>query len=290
MTSNAVPKPKDLMLDVIRAVDDAGGSASARQIREKVNEAVDPFGKWASVTLASSGMLKLEHHAGWATMYCKYGGLLEQPSRGLYVFTKQGATCASLPDKEAGKVVDAAFERAYEQQRKKNKSSNARTSESDDSITDRWKTSMLASLHGLTPTGFERYVLLLLRLYGMELEHTGGTGDGGIDGLGIAPFGDVLSTTVAMQAKRYDPTSSVPRSEVALFQHDASGCGAERAIFVTLAKFTRGAREAARKDTPTVELIDGERLCDLIADKGEEAGVIVSFEMDQTFLDNYKKP
>jgi hypothetical protein len=54
--------------------------------------------------------------------------------------------------------------------------------------------------------------MYLLRTYGLELTRVGGTGDQGIDGIGTAPISPVLSSRVAVQAKRYDPTSTVGRS------------------------------------------------------------------------------
>lgn len=92
--------------------------------------------------------------------------------------------------------------------------------------------------------------------------------DKGIDGIGLAPMGPVLFSRVAVQAKRYDPSTAIGRDVVALFQRDASAAGAERAVLVTLGRFTAAARKAATTATPTVNLIDGERLCELAERQG----------------------
>lgn len=47
--------------------------------------------------------------------------------------------------------------------------------------------------------------------FGMELTRVGGSGDEGIDGIGLAPLSPVLSSRVAVQAKRYEPSTT--RSE-----------------------------------------------------------------------------
>ena len=112
----------------------------------------------------------------------------------------------------------------------------------------------------------------------------GGPSDGGLDGIGTAPVGDLLSVTVAVQAKRYDPAKSVGRDVVALFQRDAQARGAERAVLVTLGTFTSGADEASQAVISTVELIDGARLCELIAAKSEPAGVQVTYRAIPGFL------
>lgn len=135
-----------------------------------------------------------------------------------------------------------------------------------------WQDVLLARLHRVPATAFEEFVLYLLRLYGLQLTRVGGSGDEGVDGIGTAPISPVLSSRVAVQVKRYDPQGRpIGREVVALFQRDAQTKGAERAILVTLGKFSEPARKAATAATPTVDLIDGERLAELILD--QEVGV-----------------
>jgi restriction system protein len=75
------------------------------------------------------------------------------------------------------------------------------------------------------------------RTYGLELTRVGGSGDEGIDGIGLAPISDVLSSRVAVQVKRWDPSRpAIDREVVALFQRDAAAAGAERAVLVTLSE------------------------------------------------------
>ena len=143
----------------------------------------------------------------------------------------------------------------------------------------------------MSPTAFEHFVLYLLRSFDLELEHTGGSGDEGIDGIGVAPISPVLSAKVAVQVKRYNPSSpaGIGRQEVALFQRDAEVAGAERAIMVTLGRFTRAAQKAAQVKTPMVDLIDGERLCDLVDDLvGEQdVGVRIVRQVVPEFFDRF---
>jgi hypothetical protein len=78
-----------------------------------------------------------------------------------------------------------------------------------------WREALLARLHRLSPAGSEEFTLYLLRTFGIELTRVGGVGDEGIDGIGLAPISAVLSSRVAVQAKRYDPTATVGREIVA---------------------------------------------------------------------------
>ena len=61
--------------------------------------------------------------------------------------------------------------------------------------------------------------------------------------------------------------TAVSRDTVALFQRDASAAGAERAVFVTLGRFTGPAKNVAIVATPTVDLIDGQQICDLVREQ-----------------------
>jgi restriction system protein len=144
---------------------------------------------------------------------------------------------------------------------------------------------LLHRLHCLSPTGFEEFVIYLLRTFGMELTRVGGSGDEGIDGIGLAPISEVLSSRVAVQAKRYEPNTSISRDAVALFQRDASAAGAERAVFVTLGRFTEPARKAATVATPTVNLIDGDRLCELV--RQQEIGIKILPVVDHALFDRF---
>ncbi|MHB1890579.1 MAG: restriction endonuclease, partial [Acidimicrobiales bacterium] len=158
--------------------------------------------------------------------------------------------------------------------------------EIEDEDTD-WTDALLNRLHQLSPEGFEEFVMYLLRTYGLELTRVGGTGDEGIDGIGTAPISPVLSSRVAVQAKRHDPTSTLGRDVVALFQRDAAAAGAERAVLVTLGRFSEPARKAATVTTPTVDLIDGQRLCELVLE--QEVGIRIVPQVQEAWFDRFDR-
>jgi restriction system protein len=88
-----------------------------------------------------------------------------------------------------------------------------------------------------------------------------------------------------VQAKRYEPSRSVGRDVIALFQRDAAAAGAERAVLVTLGQFTPAARKAATAATPTVNLIDGDRLCELVEEHG--IGVRSAITVNESWFDRF---
>ena len=103
--------------------------------------------------------------------------------------------------------------------------------------------------------------------------------------IGLAPISAVLSSRVAVQAKRYDPATTVGRETVALFQRDAAAAWAEHAVLVTLARFSRAARKAATATMPTVDLIDGDKICDLVRD--QEIGLRIVPQVDGAWFDRF---
>ena len=274
-----MPTYQTFMLPTLQAVDRLGGSASVREIRDAMLTALDPPEELLSKTYERNGKSKYVDRMDWARSYCKLSGLLESPKRGLFVLTDAGREVLQLGTDEARERL-----RELDRQVRQRRARGTKAPEdegADGQVEDiegledeleGWRDELLQRLHTLSPTAFERFVLYLLRLFDLELDHVGGSGDLGLDGIGTAPLTPVLSATVAVQVKRYDPGRSVGRDPVALFQRDSAAAGAERAIFVTLGRFTRGARQASQATTPTVDLIDGDKLCELILEK--EAGVV----------------
>jgi restriction system protein len=210
----------------------------------------------------------------WARSYCKLGGVLESPKRGLFLVTDLGNEIAALPGDEAGATLRDIDREVRRRRRRTTSAADAAPTESEEvgnqpapadlgDEEDQWRRELLERLHQLSPGAFERFTLFLLRSFGMELRRQGGPGDEGIDGIGTAPLTDVLTTTVAVQAKRYEPGKVLGREVVALFQTDASAAGAEHGVLVTTARFSEAARKAALGRTPTIDLIVGDRLADL---------------------------
>ncbi len=287
-----IPPNRAFMYPVLVAVHALGGSASGREITDQVLEAGGFTDEQIAVTYETSDTSVLMDRLGWARSCCKLSGALESPARDLFLLSPLGHDVLALPEPEARtrllelyRNVKAARHRERERKRKLTATAPGDApnesvpvaedhEEPDDDEPEEgtaWTEALLGRLHKLSPNAFEEFGLYLLRLFGLELTRRGGSGDEGIDGIGTAPLSDVLSATVAVQVKRYDPASTVGRDAVTLFQRDASAVGAERAILITLGRFTAPARKAASSATPHVDLIDGERLCELVLIK--EVGV-----------------
>jgi restriction system protein len=288
-----VPPYSDLIYPVLKAVEAFGGSAQAGQITAKVIEDSGFSDDLVALTYDNRPKSILIDRTEWARSYAKLGGALDSPRRGLYLLSPLGQEILSKPAAE-GIAAVKELNRTVRIARAQARVATANAVNADDveeAVPEEeeddtsWTEALLNRLHQLSPVGFERFVMLLLRSYDLQLEHVGGTGDQGIDGIGIAPISPVLSSRVAVQAKRYDPSSTVGRETVALFQRDAATAGAERAVLVTLGRFSEPARQASISTTPTVDLIDGQRLCELVRDR--ELGVRVVPQVQENFFDRF---
>jgi restriction system protein len=289
-----------LIYPTLRAVASLGGSAQGAEITDALTELLKVTTKQLAVTYDGRPKSVLIDRMDWARSYAKLAGALDSPRRGLFVLTNLGKQILSLPEEE-GRAQVAQLDRDVRAARRSRGpapgsgdlaepdedetgmgASAGGVEEADDGA---WKDALLARLHGLSPAGFEEFALYLLRTFGLELTRVGGVGDEGIDGIGLAPISAVLSSRVAVQAKRYDPTATVGREIVALFQRDAAAVGAERAVLVTLARFSPAARKAATVTTPTVDLIDGDKLCDLVRD--QQIGLRIVAQVDEEWFDRF---
>lgn len=288
-----VPPYVELIYPTLKAVASLGGSAQGREITSRVLEDVDATDELVSITYENRPKSVLIDRLEWARSYAKLGGALDSPKRGLFVLTTSGRETLALPESE-GIAAVAEMNRQVRASRAKLRAAapdgtSSEVVDTDEAVEDEdtgWTDVLLNRLHRLSPEGFEEFVMYLLRTYDLELTRVGGSGDQGIDGIGIAPISPVLSSRVAVQAKRYDPTKAIGREVVALFQRDAAAAGAERAVLVTLGRYTEAARQASIATTPTVDLIDGEKLCELVREK--EVGLRIVPQVQEDWFDRFE--
>lgn len=129
---------------------------------------------------------------------------------------------------------------------------------------------VLDRVKAVAPARFETMIVqLMLRLgYGGPSEDAGMTvgrsGDEGIDG--IIKQDRLGLDNIYLQAKRWGE-SSVGRKEIQAFVGALSGKGASKGVFITTSTFTREARDySSALQTPTLSLIDGIKLAELMID------------------------
>jgi restriction system protein len=116
----------------------------------------------------------------------------------------------------------------------------------------------------MDPYGFERLSQRILKESGLEqVEVSGGPNDGGIDGQGVLKV-NLISFRVYFQCKKYKGT--VSSKEIRSFRGAMEGRG-DKGIFMTTGGYTSEAKkEASRVGTNSIDLIGGERICELLRD------------------------
>ncbi len=254
----------ELIIPTVKALLQLGGSGSVEEINSKVYEIAELSDEILQIPHGDEGtMIEIDYRLAWSRTYLKKFGLLENSSRGIWALSKSDIKISEIDPNE---IVRAAREQAKLSQ-PKTKVSETETIELEQVFThevdktEEWKEKLLNILYDIPPTAFERLAQRILRESGFfQVEVTGKTNDGGIDGKGIIRVSGLLSFHVIFQCKRY--RGSVTPSQIRDFRGAMQG-RADKGLFITTGNFTKEAtREATRDGAPPIDLIDGELLCE----------------------------
>jgi len=139
----------------------------------------------------------------------------------------------------------------------------------------------------LPASGFERLCQRLLREAGFtQVVVTGRSGDGGIDGYGTLAVNPLVSFKVLFQCKRF--SKSVSASHIRDFRGSMAG-RADKGVLLTTGAFTADARrEASRDGVPPIELIDGEKLIDMLEQLELGLRPVKTYEVDHAFFKEFE--
>lgn len=258
-TNHKLPTFDQMMNPLLRALKELGGSGTIEEIYTKVTEDLNLSDEIVEVlhNPEKSSQTEVEYRLAWTRTYLKKYGLLENSTRGVWALTNQGRQTDQVnPNKVKRYVRDL-------DRKEREAADKIDLTEEEAELT--WKEELLQTLLQMDPSAFERLVQRLLRESGfIQVEVTGKSGDGGVDGKGIMRLGGLLSFHVIFQCKRYK--GSVTASQIRDFRGAMVG-RADKGLLITTGNFTRDAeREATRDGAPAIDLIDG----DLLADKLKE--------------------
>lgn len=135
-----------------------------------------------------------------------------------------------------------------------------------ETVNEQTREKLLKLLKSMEPYAFEDLIRQLLLALGFEeVEVTGRTNDGGIDVRGTLVVGDVISTRLAVQVKRWKNNVQAP-----VVQQVRGSLGThEQGLIITTSDFSRGAcDEAVRANATPVGLMDGTQLVKLLVENG----------------------
>lgn len=265
-----IPPYHELMNPTLVALHNLGGSGTIQEIYESVVEKLALPDDVLEILHNPNrgGQTEIEYRLSWARTYLKHYGILENSARGIWALTSAGKDAHSVDTVKVRRhVADLIKNRSNQKE-----TLNSEIASPDNAVIDideeiRWQDEVLGVIRNMSPDAFERLIQRLLREAGfIQVEVTGKTGDGGIDGKGIMRIGGFLSFHVIFQCKRY--TGAVSSSQIRDFRGAMVG-RADKGLLVTTGNFTREAvREATRDGAPTIDLIDGEFLADKLKEFG----------------------
>ena len=258
MTEFAIPTFDKMMNPTLRALHKLGRSATVNEIYEIVIQDMALRDEQLEVVHdpTKSNQTEVAYRLAWTRTYLKKVGLINNSKRGVWALTADGIARQNVIPREIVLLVRQMDKDAKEQYKDES------DLESEDENGGRtWRQMLNSILLDLDPAGFERLFQRILRESGFtQVEVTGRSGDGGIDGIGIIRVGGFLSFRVLFQCKRWK--GSVSASTVRDFRGAMIG-RTDKGLIVTTGNFTRDAvREATRDGAPEIDLIDGEQLID----------------------------
>lgn len=272
---------------LLTALRGLGGSAKAEEAVDRVADDLKLADDVLNETLPSGGS-RFRNQVAWARFYLVREGLIDSSKHGVWSLTEKGfRTDLTL---EQSRETFLKWVKLFQEQRKNKEKSEPiaeQIAEGTGALSKDYRQEVLATMLALPPAGFERLSQRLLRESGFtQVAVTGQSGDGGIDGFGILQINPLVSFKVLFQCKRY--AKSVVPSQVRDFRGAMSG-RADKGIIITTGTFTQEAkREATRDGAPPIELIDGEKLIDMLETLELGLRPVKTYEIEQSFFNEFK--
>ncbi len=299
------PRPKGprfvaFLGPVLDSLRELGASAKPQEVYDQVAKIVNVSDAELDAP-NQNGRSKFENQVAWARFYLAKAGLIDTERRGIWVLTEKGRA-SSLTHDEAYELFKQVHQKfsvrdSTSAQADDPKTSGADTQEEAEEISapdddsyvneDDVRNRLVNILRTISAKGFEEFCARILRHIGFEnVTTTGGRGDRGVDGEGFLLLNRFVRTKILFQCKRYQ--DKVGPDKIRDFRGAIQG-RADRGIFLTTGTFTRDAREeAARENATAIELVDIERLIDILIE--EKLGVEEkrALHLSDKFFDVYR--
>ncbi len=278
---------------LLKVLQELGDSARPKEASERIAVSLGIDDKRLNETL-KSGQSRFLNQVHWARFYLDKAGYIQSTKRGIWTLTDKGRK-AHLTETDALKIF-ADVQAGFDHDGPTNVSDESDTADSAPSASgsvlsddDTFEAELARTLRGLSPSGFERLCQLILRSVGFDnVEVTGRSGDGGIDGVGTLRINPLLTSRVVFQCKRY----AAPVGPGAIRElRGAMDEGIDHGIFLATSTFTAEAkRDAASAGKRRIQLVDIDDLIILL--KQYEIGVKQRMitEVDRSFFAEYGLP
>jgi restriction system protein len=239
--------------------------------------------------LLPSGGSRFQNQVAWARFYLAKEGLVDSSRRGVWSLTERGRATVLAP--QQSREIFLKWVKFFQSERRAKSDSQEAASveiveDAAGSPTDH-RSDVIELLKALPAAGFERLSQRLLREAGFtHVVVTGRSGDEGIDGYGTLQINALVSFKVLFQCKRY--RKSVSPSHVRDFRGAMAG-RADKGIIITTGTFTAEARREAQRDgVPPIELIDGEKLVEMLEKLELGLKPVAAYRIDESFFEEFK--
>ena len=277
-----IPNYQQFMLPVLKSA--ANGAVNISDVVNKLADEMHISDEDRKIKI-SSGSSLLYGRVSWAKTYLLQAGLLESIGRGLFKATNEGLSLLSKNPKEINNKTLEKYPsfNAFKKRSKKSKENTSNIIEASDldelspeeaihqsleNLNSSLANELITRILKANPAFFENLIIKLLVAMGYSnntdegWEHTGKTGDDGIDGVINQ---DVLGVDkIYIQAKRYADNHSVTAGDLRNFIGALDMCRAVKGVFVTTSSFTADARNTVKKASKNIVLIDGTQLTQLM--------------------------
>ncbi|WP_291765822.1 restriction endonuclease [Blautia sp.] len=278
------PAYNEMMTELFQAIKELGGSGTVNEIDQKTIEILQLPQDIMEYPHGDSNKTEIQYRLAWTRTYMKKVGILENSSRGVWALTSKGRELNAI---DPASIVNQVRKMTFLSLPNTKINLDDNNPENDgvdvpDEIQS-WRDKLKNILINLTPDAFERLSQRLLRESGFtQVEVTGRSGDGGIDGTGIIKLNGMISFHMLFQCKRYQ--GSVSASEMRDFRGAMQG-RADKGLFITTGKFTSGAfQEANRPGTTPIDLIDGDELIDKLRELQLGVIPISDYQIDDSWF------
>lgn len=275
----ALPKYDELYVPFLTVIKD-GQLHTAKAVAADVAELLRLSAEDLTEQLPSQRQTVFVNRLNWAKTYLKKAGLVDTPSRGNYVITAEGKrlvdngvsiTNAYLKQHYASFAAFVGNEEITASTASTPSLADVKTPEEQmdalhKTINDTLADDLLSEIMQQTPAFFEQLVVDLMKAmdYGDGFK-TKYSGDDGIDG--VIHEDKLGFNLIYIQAKRWNPDVTIGKPEIQKFFGAMMGPPrVEKGLFITTAKFSKGAREYA--DAQHIILVDGQKLTSLMIEYG----------------------
>lgn len=280
------PTRQELVGATFSAMVACNGSATNEEIQEHVISILELPDSVINVMHADNTQTRLQYELRWARTYLKKYGAIENSVRGIWSIASGFENSTEIDGSHVCKKVremDASSKMGQPTPEKKD-ITELQDQEKDE---EPWRVELSKVLHTMDPYGFERLTMRLLRECGFsKVSVTKKSGDNGIDGYGKLSLNGIVTVNVAFQCKRY--AGLISNAQIRDFRGSLSA-GIEKGIFITTGAFSNAAVQEALDSgkTPTIDLIDGEDLINLLLEHelGVSKEVKTVYIVNKTFFD-----